>query len=237
MRASGGDESSQGLWKEAYDVELERNALLRERLKGDAAAQEPEACTIDWESNYQQLRECNEALERQLRAGAVGQKGVKSATEMELDSRLPVMMKVPLQDGREASLELFRLLGPESSFLAFRGPLPLGLRIFRQEKGGELRLRGAFIVEEVVEGGSAAAQGSVKVGDVVHALSVMDTSMGTSSFDSGVSTYTPRMVLTCFLSSIGDLIQAISSNDGKSEGNLVTLVLERSKAAVEAEQS
>lgn len=41
-------------WREAYDVELERNQLLREQLKIEDM-ELPEVCEVDWQASYEML--------------------------------------------------------------------------------------------------------------------------------------------------------------------------------------
>ena len=40
-------------WREAYDMELQRNRLLREQLKEDMEL--PEVCEVDWKASYEML--------------------------------------------------------------------------------------------------------------------------------------------------------------------------------------
>lgn len=41
-------------WREAYDVELERNQLLRDQLKIEDM-ELPEVCEVDWQASYEML--------------------------------------------------------------------------------------------------------------------------------------------------------------------------------------
>ena len=41
-------------WREAYDMELQRNQLLREQLKNEEM-ELPEVCEVDWNASYEML--------------------------------------------------------------------------------------------------------------------------------------------------------------------------------------
>jgi len=224
---AGAGEDASATWRSAYELELERNGLLRDQLRSvDPAAPEargqPEECALDWEENYARLRACNEALEGQLRTAQGGLGAASPQTELseeELDARLPVVLDVKLEH-RMTKIEVFRRHGAGSTFVTVEATLPLGLNITLRERGD---LRGSFVVEDVLPGGFGEASGSIQTGDVLQALTTRVTSMGVTTFDSGVTQSTQHLVDASFLSSLTELVEAIGTN---VNGDII-LVLER----------
>lgn len=226
------DDGAEGVWKEAYSLEVERNSLLRDQLRSleveapELLEAEPEECVVDWEGSYSRLRGCNEALEARLRGGVPTREGMrrKEAAEQD-DAGVPVRLKVQLLD-RETSIEVFRRHGSGSQFFTFQARLPLGLNITLREKGA---LRGSFVVENVLPGGSGAASGMIQPGDVVHALTTIVTTMGVTTFDSGVTSQRQHLVDTSFLGSVQQLVEALGTNTAAGPDSEVVLVFERAK--------
>mmetsp|Transcript_45060 Transcript_45060/g.101423 ORF Transcript_45060/g.101423 Transcript_45060/m.101423 type:complete len:303 (-) Transcript_45060:115-1023(-) len=222
-----GDSQEDAVWKSAYELELDRNRLIRDQLQssgisGEEDEGDPEACAIDWETNYNSLKECNAALEARLRGGKEplrGNRAQDKLSEEELDARLPVRLPVQLEH-RETFIEVFRRHGPGSTFHNVEASLPLGLNITLRERGD---LRGSFVVEDVLPGGFGESSGLIKPGDAVLGLTTRVTSMGVTTFDSGVPQALQHLVDTSFISSAQELVEAISTN---TNGNLI-LVLER----------
>jgi len=232
LRALGGDKSAAdeegSVWKSAYELELERNTLLRDQLQsagisGEGGEAEPEACTVDWEASYKSLKDCNEALETRLRGGQGPPRGSGGGqaklSEEELDARLPVKLDVQLEH-RRTWIEVFRRHGAGSTFHNVEATLPLGLNITLRERGD---LRGSYVVEDVLPGGFGDSSGLIKAGDVLLGLTTRVSSVGVTTFDSGVTSSRQHLVDASFLPSTKELVEAIGTN---TDGNLI-LVLER----------
>lgn len=246
LRAGGADA---GVWKEAYDVELQRNGLLRDQLRdlsSDAEApgafdpSDLEECAVDWEGTYERISECNRALEQQVQE-LQGRTRPKEEV-VDLLARVPVVLTVPLprQGGNagSASVELLRFLGSSSSFFALTASLPLGLNLTKETDGA---LNGAFLVRDVLPGGSAAASGQVVEGDVLQAMTIvperMDMGVKTEDF---ASTFVARLsndkqavVDACFFNTATDLVDALRSNAVFGDDGKLVLVFERSSEGPE----
>lgn len=227
-------EEAQDIWKQAYQMELDRNQLLREKLiQANQDEEPPEACEVDWELNYQSIRACNAAIEMRLRGMAPrreeDERGASSSKD-ETDVGVPVLVTIPL-DERKAKVEVFRLNGAGSLFLLVKKRLPLQFSLVRPETG---ELQGAWVVEAVFADGDVASDTgtSIMPGDVLHGFTAMAATMGTTTFDSGVSGKVQKFVLTSLLSGMRELEDAIYSNEARRQGPDVVLLLERSKSAL-----
>jgi len=242
LRAAGPDEGA--AWRAAYDAEFERNCLLREQLhsrglKGwlvDSEASdgsvEPDACEVDWAKSYEHLASCNKALEEKLAYTDRASRSFEDKRDM--SAKLPVFFKVQLsQEEPEQSVELVRFFGRDAAFYLIRAGLPLGLKFSTGEAGGT---GGAFIVEEVIPGGSAECCGQILPGDVLQALTVVaegsDRSGWTdimSSFVGGLKGGSLRQTLldATFINSLDDLVGAIQKNKELGPDVELTLIFER----------
>mmetsp|Transcript_2089 Transcript_2089/g.6822 ORF Transcript_2089/g.6822 Transcript_2089/m.6822 type:complete len:320 (+) Transcript_2089:33-992(+) len=247
----GGESGEETAWKEAYDLEVERNQLLRDQLQSlgvktlllDPEAPQPrselEACEVDWAQNYEQLAECNRALEAELRGPGAAQPPSPPATATAVAVATgPAKLTVPVgEQGATETIELSRFFGDTGAFYALQAQLPLGLNLTKRDSGS---LFGAFVVEDVLPGGAAEASGEVRPGDILQALTVVmegsDLGMKAEDFVSsvvgGLGRY--RQVLTdaTFIDSPEDLVEAIKSNTMLSSEARITLVFERDTSAL-----
>lgn len=247
-------DSEDGVWKEAYDLEIERNALLRDQLQSQGLKSlllddespelsgEPDACAVDWEQSYEKLAACNSALEAQLRGGggAARAESVGEKTEGTEVSAAPGPAKLEVRiAGQDVSetIELSRFFGGAGAFYAVQARLPLGLNITKRDSG---KLLGAFVVENVMPGGAAEAGGEILAGDVLQALTVImdssDMGMKTEDFVSsvvgGMGRWRQALTDATFIDSVDDLVEAIKSNTVISSDTQLTLVFERDAAAL-----
>eukprot|EP00929_Paragymnodinium_shiwhaense_P019749 TRINITY_DN13362_c0_g2_i3.p1 TRINITY_DN13362_c0_g2~~TRINITY_DN13362_c0_g2_i3.p1 ORF type:complete len:239 (-),score=39.87 TRINITY_DN13362_c0_g2_i3:67-783(-) len=172
-RAASGESEA---WQSAYQAEVERYELLKEQLRFVGASSEmatedptlaasPSKDDVDWSANYHRLVEANNVLEAQLRTYLL-EKDEAAA------SARPVRVNVayePASDGVRPGIcsediELLPFFGENSAFYTEYAALPLGLQIGKVQKG---KLDGAFVVEEVLPGGSAARHGVIARGDIL----------------------------------------------------------------------
>jgi len=230
------------VWKEAYELELERNSLLRDQLKSvgfeeDDQLPEIAECTIDWSENYQQLSECNKALEGVLREYEAEVNGKQQVIQdkRSMEAVLPNIFYLSLTNGVPASIELSRFFGTSASFYLFKAPLPLGLNITKMGSGP---LQNAFVVQNTVPGGSAEASGMVLPGDVLQAVTVVSDGgkpLGVRTEDF-VSTVTAAMnsvnlqqtlVDASFILSTEELANMIKSNAAMGENTDIYIIFER----------
>lgn len=233
-------------WKDAYQLEVDRNGLLREQLQ-DAGltsllidsvevdlAKEPEACESNWEQNYEALAACNQALEKQLRSQRVGTKTFQDRRDVEAERAAMYKIKLSNQDSA-IPVELPKCFGLSSAFYLVRAQLPLGLKLSKSEQG---YLMGTFVVEGVIPGGSAEASGNILKGDVLHALTFVEGAAGLGSRSSEYQEFLgtmigmaqkpkQKLVLSVFLNTIDDLVDAIKSNSELGEDAELTLIFER----------
>mmetsp|Transcript_17427 Transcript_17427/g.23525 ORF Transcript_17427/g.23525 Transcript_17427/m.23525 type:complete len:149 (-) Transcript_17427:144-590(-) len=104
-------------------------------------------------------------------------------------------------------------------------------------------LQGAFVVEEILSGGSAQACGQILTGDVLQALTVAaegeDRSGWTdvmSSFVGGAESGSLRQTLVdaAFISTLDDLVDAIQGNKALGPTAKLLLIFERDAARLPA---
>lgn len=154
----------------------------------------------------------------------------------DIKAKSPTLFKMQLagQDGL-ASVELVRFFGLTASFYSVRAPLPLGLKLTKRESG---KLQGAFVVEDVVAGGSAEASGKILAGDVLQALTIVSGSAGLGSRGSEYQEFLSTMlgsidkpqqslVDASFINTLDDLVEAIKTNLALGDGTELTLIFER----------
>mmetsp|Transcript_63424 Transcript_63424/g.127147 ORF Transcript_63424/g.127147 Transcript_63424/m.127147 type:complete len:317 (+) Transcript_63424:58-1008(+) len=245
---SDGESTQDAAWKEAYELERERNELLRDQLQSQGLKTlllnpeapepnvEPDACAVDWEQNYESLAACNRALEEELRG-----KPVPAPSASPSPAAVgPALLKVPIaEQGVLETIELSRFFGGAGAFYVVQARLPLGLELQKRDGGG---LMGAFVVENVLPGGAADASGEVTVGDVLQAVTVVmdnqDLGMKTEDFVSsvvgGLGRYRQVLSDASFIDTADDLVEAIKSNTMLSSEVQITLVFERDTAALSA---
>ncbi|CAE8665248.1 unnamed protein product [Polarella glacialis] len=238
-------ESREGdAWKGAYDLELERNRLLREQLgsSGSEAALPdsvssdtnamPDACEISYEDKYESLVSCNKALVDHLNRAAESSKAFEDMRDVA--AKLPSLFKVPLsQTKEERSVQLVRFFGKNAAFFLVHASLPLGLKLTKRESGP---LQGAFVVEEVLHGGSAERSGLILPGDVLQALTVVAEGPDRSGWTDVMSNFvggleggslTQTLLDATLLGTLDDLVAAIQGNKELGPAVELTLILER----------
>jgi len=238
-------------WREAYELELERNELLRDQLQSlgvkslllqeqPSALAVPEECAIDWADSYGRLAECNRALEAELRGGAGQQAkgaGLQGGQGAEATA-LPAVFQVRLPEaGTQEELELSPFFGRGSAFYSVEARLPLGLSLTKQGSG---QLCGAFLVDDVLEGGSAKASGKILAGDILQALTVVmdgsDLGMKVEDFVStvvgGLGRWRQTLTDASFIDSADDLVEAIQTNTVFGSDVKLVLIFERDTAAL-----
>ncbi|CAE7280882.1 unnamed protein product [Symbiodinium sp. CCMP2592] len=232
--------SSEDAWKAAYDAEMERNELLREQLRSldigeSSAAEMPEACEVDWQDSYEKLAACNQELEETLRSGGGLQAGGRSAqVQQQTAAMKPLVFEVPLPEQGNERLELVRYFtdGREVAFYMIRACLPLGLQLTKCNSGP---LKGAFLVEDVVEGGQAWQGGVVLPGDILHAVTVVmdraNLGIKTEDFVSnvvgGLGRWRQTILDTSFINTVEDLVAQMQSNKAMGTDTELVLVFER----------
>ncbi|CAE6957200.1 unnamed protein product [Symbiodinium microadriaticum] len=230
--------SSEDVWKAAYDAEMERNELLREQLRSldiGESSDLPEACEVDWKDSYEKLAACNQELEETLRSGGGLQAGGRSAqVQQQTAAMKPLVFEVPLPEQGNERLELVRYFtdGREVAFYMIRARLPLGLQLTKCNSGP---LKGAFLVEDVVEGGQAWQGGVVLAGDILHAVTVVmdraNLGIKTEDFVSnvvgGLGRWRQTILDTSFINTVEDLVAQMQSNKAMGTDTELTLVFER----------
>mmetsp|Transcript_73093 Transcript_73093/g.144962 ORF Transcript_73093/g.144962 Transcript_73093/m.144962 type:complete len:359 (+) Transcript_73093:57-1133(+) len=228
-------------WKDAYKLEVERNHVLREQLSEqlmilgktstseDAIARQPEACDVDWSINYERLAACNNALADEI-AGL--QRGTVEDKPVVVEKRVANFnVKMP-NDDSSMNIELLGFFGGTGAFYSLCVDLPLGLKLTKVDHGS---LMGAFLVEEVMEGGSVAAVGEVVAGDVLHAVTMVgdqaDLGMRTEDFVSslvgGLGRFRQSLMDASFIDSTEDLMEIMKSNMILGSDTKLALVFER----------
>jgi len=228
------------VWKEAYDLELERNSLLRDQLKSvgfeeDSKLPEIEECSIDWADNYEKIAACNKQLEEALRGYEAETNKRPIQDQRSMAAVLPNIFYVVLENGVQASIELSRFYGKNAAFYLFQAPMPLGLNITKMSDGP---LQNAFVVQNVVEGGSAEASRLVLPGDVVQAVSVVGdggkplgvrTEDFVSTVTAAINSVQVRQTLVdaSFILSSEELVKLIKSNAALGENAAITIIFER----------
>ncbi|CAE7735323.1 unnamed protein product [Symbiodinium sp. CCMP2456] len=230
--------SSEDVWKAAYDAEMERNELLREQLRSldiGESSDLPEACEVDWQDSYEKLAACNQELEETLRSGGGLQAGGRSAqVQQQTAAMKPLVFEVPLPEQGNERLELVRYFtdGREVAFYMVRACLPLGLQLTKCNSGP---LKGAFLVEDVVEGGQAWEGGVVLAGDILHAVTVVmdraNLGIKTEDFVSnvvgGLGRWRQTILDTSFINTVEDLVAQMQSNKAMGTDTELVLVFER----------
>jgi len=143
-------------------------------------------------------------------------------------------VKLGEQEGL-ASVQLARYFGPSSAFFLVRAPLPLGLNVTKRS-GGELS--GAFVVEDVLPGGSVFEARKVLPGDVLQALTVVSGSAGLGSRNSENQEFlatmmgslqkpTQTLVDASFLNTMEDFVDAVRTNTEMGDEAELTMIFER----------
>mmetsp|Transcript_42127 Transcript_42127/g.98254 ORF Transcript_42127/g.98254 Transcript_42127/m.98254 type:complete len:302 (-) Transcript_42127:44-949(-) len=237
LRLAASASAEEDVWREAYDAEMERNKLLREQLSAlqiDADGQEmPEACSVDWKDSYEQVAACNAELEDSLRRGGGLQAGGRTQTVEQTAALEPLVFEVPLpaQDTTER-LELVRYHtdGRDVAFYSIQASLPLGLQMAKCNSGP---LKGAFLVEEVLEG--AGQENGVAAGDLLHAVTVVmdraNLGIKTEDFVSnvvgGMGRWRQTIMDTSFINTVDDLVVQMQSNNAMGSDMELVLVFER----------
>jgi len=230
---AAGDESE---WREAYDIEVQRNSMLREQLEllGEELGAEAalEECSVDWSDNYLSLSACNKALEQRIsRAQDTGPKQFEDMRDVQAVSSAKYVVSLPDSEATE-TLELMPFRGKAGAFYELTIPVPLGLQLARIDSGD---MYGAYIVEDIIEGGSAFASGEVVVGDLLHALTVVydRQSLGMKSEDfvssvvGGFGRFTQTLTDTYKVNCVDDLVEAIKTNSILGTEVKMKLVFER----------
>jgi len=241
-RATAGQEGADlSEWKDAYELEVERNRVLREQFSeqlallgkpaaaAPTAAREPEACEVDWSLNYERLAAYNNALADEI-AGL--QREAKEDRPAVAEKR-PVFFKIKMpSDDSLMSIELLPFFGGAGAFYSLYAEFPLGLKLTKVDKGS---LMGAFLVEEVMKGGSAAAAGEVVEGDVLHALTMVgdqaDLGMRTEDFVSslvgGFGRFRQSLMDASFIDTTDDLVEMMQTNLVLGSDTKLALIFER----------
>lgn len=223
-------------------MELVRNRLLRDQLQSrglDSDASEAEdidGCDVDWAKSYASLVSCNNAITEKLSSADGASKSFQDMRDV--SAKLPVSFQVQLSETEgEAQVELLRFFGVNAAFYLVRASLPLGLKLAKKESGS---LHGAFVVEEVLPGGSAESCGQILPGDVLQALTAVaegsDRSGWTdvmSNFVGGLEGGSLRRTLVdaTFINTLDDLVEAIRRNKDLGPDVEMVLVFERNIAA------
>eukprot|EP00442_Polarella_glacialis_P047607 CAMPEP_0115107370 /NCGR_PEP_ID=MMETSP0227-20121206/37272_1 /TAXON_ID=89957 /ORGANISM="Polarella glacialis, Strain CCMP 1383" /LENGTH=354 /DNA_ID=CAMNT_0002505269 /DNA_START=37 /DNA_END=1101 /DNA_ORIENTATION=+ len=237
--------SEEDTWKEAWQLEMQRNRLLREQIESrglthlllesdniaeaDGAA---DACEVDWASSYDKLAACNGVLQAKLSSGGTS---ANFEDMRDVAAKTPGVFQVVLpkkQGGTQLSIELLNFFGKGAAFYSVRAALPLGLNLTKRTRGA---LQGAFVVEDVLAGGSAEAGGQILQGDVLHAVSAVNdgTTQGMQMEDfvstvvGNINRYKQNMVDTSFINTLEDLVQAFKSNLLLGSDVQLTLIFER----------
>lgn len=215
-------------WQDAYFAEKERNCLLLEELKtrGLAADEDAPEAGSDWQKSYEGMVSCNSALEKTLR---------NSRTD---SMRAPANFKVVLRQGdwtAEKRVQLDRFFA-SSAFFLLRARLPLGLQLVKRTSG---RLQGAFEVEDVLPGGTAADSGLVLPGDVLQAVSVAVEGEDRSGWTDAMSSFMggleggslqQTIIDTSFINTLDDLVEKIQQNKQLGPDIDITMIFERDTA-------
>lgn len=182
------------VWKDAYQLELERADLLDEQLKagldrlGELSAglrEEFEGCLLDlekvpekpasseaakWSEAYMGIRHCNEQLE--LKITEIREKISQKEDEKSGDyygwTTTMDLGPIKYKGIKFTDIQLDRYNRQQgSSFYFLELQLPLGLSLAEVEVDGV----GTVIqVLEVVDGGSAKEDGSIRAGDYLRAI-------------------------------------------------------------------
>jgi len=133
-------------------------------------------------------------------------------------------------DDSSISIELLPFFG--GTFYSVCVELPLGLKLTKVDEGS---LMGAFLVDEVMKGGSAAAAGEVVAGDVLHALTVVadraDLGMRTEDFVSslvgGFGRFRQSLMDASFIDTTDDLVEMMQTNLVLGSDTKLALIFER----------
>ncbi|CAK0864988.1 unnamed protein product [Prorocentrum cordatum] len=226
--------------RQAYQLELERQGLLREQLEAKGSVVDAPACLpdeggVDWFQMYTSIAAANAALEEQLVALSDGEKDYEDMRDVAANT--PVIFKIQLpQQELEDSIELVRYFGKCAAFYLVQASMPLGLQLTKKYSGD---LAGAFVVEKVIPGGSAAASGNILPGDVLQALTIAtegyDRSGWTdvmSSFVGGTQGGSWRQTLAdaSLIGSLDELVDAMKGNSACGPDVGLTLILQRNTA-------
>jgi len=200
------------VWREAYALEEDRADLLAASFEsaleqlGDLSKElrlEFEGCLVDlekapakpasdeagmWSEAYLGIRRCNEQLELKIdevKAKVSEKESEKSGDFQSLTHNMdigPIRLKgITFKDMK------FDRYNREkgSKFYFIELPMPLGVRLEPTEIQSGLRVGNAIQVAELVEGGSALGDGSIRVGDYLRAVTVVQRQMKMGMNDEG----------------------------------------------------
>jgi len=233
-------------WQQAYELQVDRNDIVREQLRGLGLKeveidgeemdldQPPQAASGDLQTCYRALTARNDILESQLRNRRGGAANFQDQRDVLAKSN--ALFRIKLLDQQDPSqVDLSRFFGLTSVFYLVRAPLPLGLNMTKRQKGD---LQGAFVVENVLPGGSASKSGEILPGDILQALTVVSSASGLGSAGSenqeflatmlgSVSAPTQELMDATYVDTLDGLVAAIGTNRDLGEGVDLTLILER----------
>lgn len=235
---AGQNGAEQREWKDAYELEIERNCVLREQFSEQlsslgkpsaepAVAWDPEACGDDWSQNYERLAACNNALAEEI----AGLQRKAADDRPAVVAKRPMLFKINMpNDDSSMSIELLPFFG--GAFYSLCTGFPVGLKLTKVDEGS---LMGAFLVEELVEGGSAAVAGEVMAGDVLHAVTGVgdqaDLGMRTEDFVSslvgGLGRFRQSLMDASFIDTTDDLEDMMRSNLALGSDTKLALIFER----------
>lgn len=185
------------IWQQAYAVEAERAQLLEEQLKLDLSRVGPgmeslraefEGCLVDlsappspateaedeWATAYTSIRRCNEQLQLKISElrGKLEEKEAIAVTKMEPVVTMD-MGPIRFKGTKFKGIQIPRLATAKGSLMFFvELEMPLGLRLEEIKSiEGESSLS-SIQVMDIAEGGSAFADGRIREGDILRALTV-----------------------------------------------------------------
>jgi len=231
-------------WKQAFQLELERLELLKaqwESCQADSTGApvsqnifDPDDVSSDsWADRYQRLSAENQVLEIAIQELMVtsSQTIIKDMRDVAAEQPARFEVKLPNAGGSE-SVELARFFGRSAAFYCVTASLPLGLNITKRVSGP---LLGAFVIENVLPGGSAEASGKILPGDILQALTIVadsaDLGMRTEDFVSsvvgGLGRFRPTLTDATFINTVEELADLIKTNTILGSDTELALIFER----------
>lgn len=212
IEATTEDDDELSTWKEAFQVEDERSILLREQIAlevgklGEISKDlqaEFEGCILNlekapdspsstdvgmWSAAYLAIRRCNEQLELQINEIRAKLSDKRFQQTGDFTSRWVTMDLGPIRYRgiKYTGIEFDRYCTKSGSTIYFvELPMPLGIKLEEREIEGLGRV---IEVTDMVEGGSALADGSIRIGDYLRAITTPQRRMKPNDEGEGAGT-------------------------------------------------
>ncbi|CAE8742227.1 unnamed protein product [Polarella glacialis] len=187
------EEDEVEVWQQAFALETERSQLLDEQIQNELEKlgalsaelrKEFEGCKVDlevpskpasadssqWSEAYMALRRCNEQMELRISEIRAKASEKESQTSGDFFSYSLTMELGPIRHKgtkfKDIKFDRYNM-GKGSKFFFVELSMPLGVKLEEQEIEG---VGSVIVVAEIVDGGSVATEGSVRVGDYLRAV-------------------------------------------------------------------